>query len=163
MKELTYKAAVRALEALMILTPGSEEYHRATGDADLLCWLWHNITNLDKPDETEPVATTEEAKVVPFAFPSTAVNKTEEEPAPTEPETVEVPEPVKEEPSTPAEPSMSKVEVIDILSKLSSEHEGLQINKIMRDMCGATKLSQVPPERYAELVRLAREAADAAD
>lgn len=141
MKELKNELC-RCMGALATVEPGTEEHTRLVADVDrIMRLLWLGETReqgMDQPDKNEAPA--EKVPVVVEA-PAPVVKETQPEP---EPE----PEP---------EPTLTKAEVKAKLLTLSNKYDALDLSAVMGDM-GYAKLSDVPGERYKELLTRAEDA-----
>lgn len=99
---------------------------------------WH-MECLERPEEHDP-----------FTVPAPVAPKQDLDPAPA-PETKQTP------PPDPTEPGMTKAEMVSKLTAFQTN--GVAIDKVMESM-GYTKLSQVPADRYWELLELCQKALD---
>lgn len=135
MKELKNELC-RCMGALATVEPGTEEHTRLVADVDrIMRLLWLGETReqeMDQPDKNEAPA--EKAPVV-----------------------VEEPAPVAEGTKPDPEPAMTKAEVKAKLLTLSNKYDALDLSAVMGDM-GYAKLSDVPGERYTELLTRAEDA-----
>lgn len=135
MKELKNELC-RCMGALATVEPGTEEHTRLVADVDrIMRLLWLGETReqgMDQPDKNEAPA--EKAPVV-----------------------VEAPAPVVEGTKPAPEPTLTKAEVKAKLLTLSNKYDALDLSAVMGDM-GYAKLSDVPGERYTELLTRAEDA-----
>lgn len=135
MKELKNELC-RCMGALATVEPGTEEHTRLVADVDrIMRLLWLGETReqgMDQPDKNEAPA--EKVPVV-----------------------VEAPAPVAEGTKPDPEPAMTKAEVKAKLLTLSNKYDALDLSAVMGGM-GYTKLSDVPGERYTELLTRAENA-----
>ena len=135
MKELKNELC-RCMGALATVEPGTEEHTRLVADVDrIMRLLWLGETReqgMDQPDKNEAPA--EKVPVV-----------------------VKAPAPVVEETKPDPEPAMTKAEVKAKLLTLSNKYDALDLSAVMGDM-GYAKLSDVPGERYTELLTRAEDA-----
>lgn len=146
----------RCETALIDCEPGTNLYQTA-----LDCWMSLSYRIQDMEEDTEKAKTPQFVKVPA----TTAVSLDSDQPSGTlEPggnESVEQEAPPFDPAPEPApEPDAdlpTKQEVRTRLATLSAKYEQLNVAKIMEGM-GFTRLSDIPAERYPELLRLVDEA-----